>query len=604
MPLRPGEGLPAQFVEAVAAPWRSEAELKGVKEKAVQLKHYDMASAAHKLLKHKKHELDQNAIRTLRQNQAWQALHQEEAVLDTILTVDYTWAAQLDLLNREARAALVELQERHEDQLAQKRLEQVQDAWARGVRPERRSKELLNLRRCEAVLVENEDYDKAFKVHARAARLAYEEACDAHMGWLLKCHGQQSKLLAQQRRELDALRRRLEMRLREAELARERDMQQLERKIKVSNTKQAGVRKVERRTAEQMLSGRGIINTTTTRTGHGVRDSLPTMALANEASAAAAAQAGAVFHDPKSTSDQAPWHRSPSDYTPSYNPSSSLYLGPSSISGLKGLGGKSAAGSGSGSGLGSGSGSGGGKAGAAQSGAGGRAGAGGMGKVASPGAGVRFAPTPPSPGAPPPPRQAWDAASPPPQASPAPASPAPTHLPADMHVPSRSSSAHSGQAQAGAARTVPVSGMGGAVAGDGGAGAWADHADTAGAVPPPAAVTFSAWNQGEGATIMGSARRGQHPFNQPALSAAAASGATGSGGSGLTERNLREINRAARAAAQLRADARAAEATAYGSSSRNSARHSSSFRSDQPYAAGMSARMANDPLGPAAAGCY
>ncbi len=43
----------------------------------------------------------------------------------------------------------------------------------------------------------------------------------------------QSKLLAQQRRELDALRRRLEMRLREAELVRERNMQQLERKIKV-----------------------------------------------------------------------------------------------------------------------------------------------------------------------------------------------------------------------------------------------------------------------------------------------------------------------------------------------------------------------------------
>lgn len=41
-------------------------------------------------------------------------------------------------------------------------------------------------------------------------------------------------MLAQQQRELEALRRRLEMRLREAELARERDMLQLERKIKVS----------------------------------------------------------------------------------------------------------------------------------------------------------------------------------------------------------------------------------------------------------------------------------------------------------------------------------------------------------------------------------
>lgn len=35
------------------------------------------------------------AVQTLRQNQAWQALHQEDAVLDTILAVDYTWAAQV-----------------------------------------------------------------------------------------------------------------------------------------------------------------------------------------------------------------------------------------------------------------------------------------------------------------------------------------------------------------------------------------------------------------------------------------------------------------------------------------------------------------------------
>lgn len=41
---------------------------------------------------------------------------------------------------------------------------QVHAAWDRGVRPERRSKELLNLRRSEVVLVKQEDYDKAFKV--------------------------------------------------------------------------------------------------------------------------------------------------------------------------------------------------------------------------------------------------------------------------------------------------------------------------------------------------------------------------------------------------------------------------------------------------------
>ncbi len=54
---------------------------------------------------------------------------------------------------------------------------QVQDAWARGVRPERRSKELLNLRRSEAVLVENEDYDKAFKVRAGGHERSKELVC-------------------------------------------------------------------------------------------------------------------------------------------------------------------------------------------------------------------------------------------------------------------------------------------------------------------------------------------------------------------------------------------------------------------------------------------
>lgn len=356
---------------------------------------------------------------------------------------------------------------------------------------------------------------------------------------------------------------------------------------------------MERRTAEQMLSGRGIINTTTTRTGRSIKDAFPTMAIATSASAAVAAQAGAVFHDPKSTLDQAPWHKAPSDYTPSYNPSSSLYLGPSSVSGLKGLGGKSAAGSGSAAEAGAGKP----RAGRGNVSGGGRMGA--AGNVASPATAVRFAPTQSSPGAAPAPREAWGAASSPP-ASP----PPPPPFPEDVSMPSRSSSAHSGRAQAGAAGSGHFGGFGSASFGGGGGGdggaAWMDHAEPA-AAAPQAAVTFSAWNQGEGATIMGSAHRGQQQFGQPASSAAVASGttgATGSGGSGLTEKNLREINRAAKVAAQLRADARAAEAIAYGSSSRNSPRHSSSFRSDLPYAAGLSARMANQPLGPAAASWY
>ncbi len=41
---------------------------------------------------------------------------------------------------------------------------QVADAHARGIRPERRSKELLNMRRSEAVLAANNEFGKAAKV--------------------------------------------------------------------------------------------------------------------------------------------------------------------------------------------------------------------------------------------------------------------------------------------------------------------------------------------------------------------------------------------------------------------------------------------------------
>ncbi|GIL70364.1 hypothetical protein Vretimale_3544 [Volvox reticuliferus] len=146
-----------------------------------------------------------------------------------------------------------------------------------GIRPERRSKELLNLRRSESVLAAINNFNEAAKVKAHADELAASEGYNAHMAWLLKCHGEQERLMARQRKELEALQSRLDERLQDVQAARDRDMRKLEQKIKVTSSHQQRCFIRERNFLEQALKG-DMIDTTTTRTGRTLADALPTLA--------------------------------------------------------------------------------------------------------------------------------------------------------------------------------------------------------------------------------------------------------------------------------------------------------------------------------------
>ncbi|KXZ47394.1 hypothetical protein GPECTOR_35g832 [Gonium pectorale] len=200
----------------------------------------------------------------------------DAAALETIAAVDAMWAQQLFHLRQEATAALRVLQERHEDALRSLRMEQVVRARDSGIRPVRRNKELLNLRRSEAVLASHNNFTAASRVKAAADRLQDAESNGTHADWLLRCHGEQERLLTQQRRELEALRKRLASRLREVEAARDRDLEKLGRKIKVNIVRTQQLFAKERQHMEAALNG-CLLNSKSTRPDGRLEECFPTM---------------------------------------------------------------------------------------------------------------------------------------------------------------------------------------------------------------------------------------------------------------------------------------------------------------------------------------
>ncbi|PNH05206.1 hypothetical protein TSOC_008562 [Tetrabaena socialis] len=275
--LQPGRGLPREVIAAVAAESRSTSELEAVRARAHSACEWDMASAAHVLLVARRNRESADAMRAVRAGQAAQQLQQEEATASAVGTVSGMWGTQLEQLRWEGEAAVRALQERHEDALNRLRIDQVTRAQEKGVRTERRSTVLLNLRRSEAVLAAKQEYADAFKVKVRADALADDEASDAHMDWLLKCHAEQQQLNAKQAKQVEALRKRLSDRLRDAEAARDRDLQRLGRKIEVATTCQQRTFKRERQHLVAAQHG-NMLNTRTTRLGKGLADAFPTLA--------------------------------------------------------------------------------------------------------------------------------------------------------------------------------------------------------------------------------------------------------------------------------------------------------------------------------------
>ncbi|EFJ51081.1 hypothetical protein VOLCADRAFT_103721 [Volvox carteri f. nagariensis] len=269
--------LPPELIAAVAAPWRSTNELEAIRAKAKTLAHYDMAGAAQDILLSRKQQESVGAVKALRRGQSHVQVQTDSAALDALTAVDNMWNVHLDQLRREAFAAVRELQEKHEEALNKMRLEQVAKARDAGIRPERRNKELLNLRRSESVLASNNNFHEAAKVKAHADELANSEACSAHMSWLLKCHSAQERLLAKQHRELEVLQGRLDVRLRDVEAARNVDLQKLQRKIKATSSQQQRSFARERHFLASALHG-DMLNTITTRPGRTLAHALPTLA--------------------------------------------------------------------------------------------------------------------------------------------------------------------------------------------------------------------------------------------------------------------------------------------------------------------------------------
>ncbi len=70
--------------------------------------------------------------------------------------------------------------------------------------------------------------------------MQYMEASDTHMDWLLRCHTKQQQLVARQQRVLEGLRARLERKIREVELARDRDLERLGRRVQVGRVRAVG----------------------------------------------------------------------------------------------------------------------------------------------------------------------------------------------------------------------------------------------------------------------------------------------------------------------------------------------------------------------------
>ncbi|GFR43602.1 hypothetical protein Agub_g4699, partial [Astrephomene gubernaculifera] len=255
--------LPAELLSAVTAPCRTTAELEAVRAKAKTLAHYDLAGAAHDALLSRKQQQAGEAIRTLRKGHRQQLKQHGDAAADTHAAVASMWGAQLDHLRSQAAAALMDLQDKHEDALQKLRLKQVDRAYYPGIRPQQRNTELLNLRRSEAVLASKNDFAGASRIKSRADQLAEAEAAEAHRAWLLRCHGEEERLLEVQRREMEGLRRRWDARLRDVEAARDCDLEQLGRKIKVNTTNQQRDFTRERKHVEAALRG-CMLNTRTT----------------------------------------------------------------------------------------------------------------------------------------------------------------------------------------------------------------------------------------------------------------------------------------------------------------------------------------------------
>ncbi|GLI58872.1 hypothetical protein VaNZ11_000641 [Volvox africanus] len=316
--------LPTELIAAIAAPWRSTKELEAIHAKARRLAHYDVAGAAQDVLVTRQQQESKGAVKALRRGQLMVQLQTDTAALEALTAVEKMWSVHLEQLRREASAAVRALQEKHEDALTKMRLEQVMKAKEMGIRPERRSKELLNLRRSESVLAANNNFHEAAKVKAHADELAAAESSNAHMAWLLKSHGEQERLLARQRKELEALRNRLDERLQDVRAARDSDMRKLEQKIKVTSSHQQRCFTRERNFLEQALKG-DTIDTTTTRIGRTLADALPTLA---EMAMAAAKQQPLANVEPQAAGNSA----RQSSVKPAESTPSTGYLGPSGTS--------------------------------------------------------------------------------------------------------------------------------------------------------------------------------------------------------------------------------------------------------------------------------
>ncbi|GLC74779.1 hypothetical protein PLESTF_001555400 [Pleodorina starrii] len=487
-----------------------------------------MAAAAQSILTSRKKQESEGAVRALRHGQLVHQLHTDTAALEALKAVDAMWAVHLDEMRREACAAVRAMQEKHEDALTKLRLEQVARAHDRGIRPERRSKELINLRRSEAVLASKNNFTSAARVKAHADDLAASEACSAHASWLLRCHGEQERLMAGQRRELEALRKRMDSRLREVEAARDTDMDKLQRKIKASTLHQQHSFVRERQFLDQALNG-DLLNTVSTRPGRSFVDALPRMAEL----AAASQQHQQQNHEqargsrPGASSAGSPSAAAPPDSTPGTG-----YLGPSSAS--------------------------------CEGGAAGRARSEGPATAL----GVRFAPSQPR-------REAWGLAD---KAAEGGSGSGSDNGRADSSTsgasrPSSSSSSSTSKSSRGS--------------GQGSQGSWSKRSVDGDGNQAPSPRPPSSHGRAERESAAEPPPQAAEPAPAVPTSAAAGSGTTaagtGSGSSALTEEALRAMNQAG--GARLTEIHRGANSL-----------QSSSFKSNKPYAGGISARAIAKPV--------
>ncbi|GIL47398.1 hypothetical protein Vafri_4225 [Volvox africanus] len=518
--------LPPELIAAIAAPWRSTKELEGIRAKARRLAHYDVAGVAQDVLVTRKQQESKGAVKALRRGQLMVQLQTDTAALEALTAVENMWSVHLEQLRREASAAVRALQEKHEDALTKMRLEQVMKAKEMGIRPERRSKELLNLRRSESVLAANNNFHEAAKVKSRADELATAEGSNAHMAWLLKSHGEQERLLARQRKELEALRNRLDERLQDVQAARDRDMRKLEQKIKVTSSHQQRCFTRERNFLEQALKG-DMIDTTTTRTGRTLADALPTLA---EMAMAAAKQQPPADGEPQAAGSSV----GQSSVKPAESTPGTGYLGPNGMS---------------------------------RAGVIGR----GRGEMVAAAPSVRFAPTPP--------QEAWAAVT----KSDGPGADSGSH--AEQDDKSDSGKLGGGSSPQSRPTTASSNSSGSNSRGRGsreGSRSWSikSHEHDPSRQTRPGSATV---NEHLKADPIQTAEPVKGPPSSAAIGSGTTAAATGSGSSALTEEALRAMNQAA--GVRLTDGHRG-----------TSSLQSSSFKSNKPYAGGVSARTVARPI--------